>query len=155
MRTAKKKDKKVNRLGYIRKSSVHTMQPLPQLKSLTNFFHRNRFLDQTHFLCGKTMRWSLFWIRTKQISFPSGAQQRRKKNSIERYHEKWHHKTSSRQKQGLPPTWTLTLLSSATKMVPRPCFSVYIWMVEDTFGWSKTPADHPEVYRGPVARKPS
>ena len=26
---------------------------------------------------------------------------------------------------------------------------------QHTFGWSKTPADHPEVYRGPVAQKPS
>ena len=24
-----------------------------------------------------------------------------------------------------------------------------------TLGWSKKPADHPEVYRGPMARKPS
>ena len=26
---------------------------------------------------------------------------------------------------------------------------------QHTSGWSKTPANHPEVYRGPVARKPS
>ena len=32
---------------------------------------------------------------------------------------------------------------------------VLSYVFQYTLGWAKTPADHPDVYRGPVARKPS
>ena len=79
-----------------------TVQPLPKVKYLTNFFYRNQFFEWTHFHMWeeKGLKFDLAFKETE--FFRLCAQQRSEKNHIERDRKKWRHKSFWREKHRFP-----------------------------------------------------
>ena len=88
------KSRRIYRDLYTRRRFKPTVQPLPKVKFLINFFHRNRFFEWTHFshVGRKGLKFDLA-LKETDFFFRLCAQQRGEKNHIERDREKWCHKS--------------------------------------------------------------